>query len=530
MRKNLLALSIAAMVGGLSGVANAAVFDVTAPAGAGTTNVLAAPGLGVAATVLEPTVSGIGHILLVPYFTTQGANASLLNIVNTDQVNGKAVKLRYRGASNSDDIFDITIYLSPGDMWTANVSANGDISALSTTDTSCTIPSAAAIKAQGGKFSTARVLGNAAAETREGYIEILNMADVPPGTGVPTGNSALYNAVLHSNGVAPCTTAVMQAQGADLSHTVAANEPATRGYSWPTGGLFANWTIVNVADKASVSGEAVAIRAAVVANGASGAANIAWFPQNSNAVTYPTGHAAAAGAGTNASATLTTDPLLALTAAFASSVANTDFPDLSTPYIATPTVANAQAQALNLANAIETRFVANEFLTAGPAQFATDWVLSMPTRRYALAMNYGATGAARFLINANVNRHFTTANSTLNAAGTRICVTPGGDPVAYDAEEGTSANFVISPAAVLRFCGETSVVTFNSATSAVLGAQLAQQSVTPRDFNGNTILGGWAQLPTPGATAGRGLPIIGFAAAKAQGANLGGTWVHRTSR
>jgi len=45
-----------------------------------------------------------GDILLVPYFSAQGANATLLSIVNTDTVNGKAVKVRFRGAANSDDL------------------------------------------------------------------------------------------------------------------------------------------------------------------------------------------------------------------------------------------------------------------------------------------------------------------------------------------------------------------------------------------------------------------------------------------
>ncbi len=127
MRKNLLALSIAAMVGGLTaGAANAAVINDA----------------GVSATGLQPTVTGVGHILTVPYFTTQGTNKTLLNIVNTDTTNGKAVKLRYRGASNSDDVFDITVYLSPGDVWTADVAADADgFSRLVTNDTSCTLPS-----------------------------------------------------------------------------------------------------------------------------------------------------------------------------------------------------------------------------------------------------------------------------------------------------------------------------------------------------------------------------------------------------
>lgn len=510
MRKNLLALSIAAMVGGLSGAANAAVFDNTAVAGPVGSQLAIPAG---AATVLEPTVTGVGHILVVPYFTTQGTNATLLNIVNTDAVNGKAVKLRFRGASNSDDIFDISIFLSPGDVWTANVSASGELSALTTSDKSCTLPSAAAIVAAGGLFKTGRVLGAAAAETREGYVEILNMADIPPAAGAAT----LYTATKHVNGVAPCTAAVMDAQATDLSDTVAAQSPLARGYSWPTGGLTANWTIVNLADKASFSGEAVAVRANVAAGGASGPGNIVFFPQTADAPVFPAGNA-----GYAAVANLTADPLLT-SAGFATQVANYDFPDLSTPYTGTATVA-PNTQANNLAAALQTTQVVNEFLTGTVADFATDWVFSMPTRRYAVALNYAVTGAGRLLLNAGVAAHYTAANTSLNATGTQACVLPGGTLRAYDHEENTNSTFVISPDVALRFCGETSVLSFNSATgSQVLGAKIATSNINAG------YASGWMRIGTAGAT-GVGMPIVGYAAAKAKGVNLGGTWTHRTAR
>ncbi len=511
MRKNLLALSIAAMVGGLSGAANAAVFLNTAAAGG-----LAAPAAAAAADVLNPTVTGVGHILVVPYFTTQGTNATLLNLVNTDTTNGKAVKLRFRGASNSDDIFDISIFLSPGDMWTAQVSASGELSALVTNDNSCTLPSKADIVAAGGLFKTGRVLGAAAAQTREGYVEILNMADIPPAAAA----TSLYVATKHVNGVAPCTASVMNAQEADLVAGHATNDPAVRGYSWPTGGLTANWTIVNLADKASFSGEAVAIRAddtTVPATPVSAAGNLVFFPQTADAPSYAT---SAAG---NASG-FTADPLLQAGGVI---VANYDFPDLSTPYAGgATTAAGTAAQAGALAASLQTTSVINEFLTGTVADFATDWVFSMPTRRYAIALNYSLAGAARLISNGLVAAHYLTGaggNTSISADFSQACVIPGGTLRAYDREENTKTTFVISPDVALRFCGETSVLSFNSTTSQVLGAKLAQSTIQAGYAEG------WMRINTPGQT-GVGLPIVGYAAAKAKGMNLGGTWNHRTSR
>ena len=507
MRKNLLALSIAAMIGGVSGMANAAVFLSNAAVPGGTGLAAAA----VPATDLKPTVTGVGHILTIPYFSTQGGNATLLNITNTDTTNGKAVKLRFRGAANSDDIFDITIFLSPGDVWSAAVSASGDLSALNTNDTSCTLPSIADIKAQGGLFKTGRVNpANSNAETREGYVEILNTADIPAG-------SSLFTAIKHVNGKAPCTASVMDAQANDLVAGSATNAPQPRGYSWPTGGLYANWILVNTVDKASFSGEAVAVRAEATVGGAqvNAAGNLVSFPQTTDAPDYTTSTEAAP----NQVRGFTADPLLQ-SAAFAGQVANYDFPDLSTPYTSGLTInaLGTAAQATNLATALATKSVVNDYLVGGGASFTTDWVFSMPTRRYAVAVDYAAKGV---LFNDGVKTHFTSANTSLNATTLQACVTPGGALKGYSREEDTQSTFVISPDTALKLCGETSVLTFGS--EKVLKASIAARTV-PVNY-----AEGWLTVGTTGL--GNGLPVIGYAATKAAGAtNLGGTWTHRTSK
>lgn len=520
MKKNLLALSIAAMVGGIAGGANAQVTTDTTGASSQGRAAFSSAAFGNLAAATAPAAKlavntdGVGHILLVPYFTTQGDNASLLNIVNTDLVNGKAVKLRYRGAANSDDLFDITIYLSPGDVWTANVAVDADgVSRLVTDDKSCTLPSAADIKAAGGKFVTARVNKGLAAETREGYIEILNMADIPMNAAA----GSLYTAIKHVNGVAPCG-AVMAAQTETLT-AGGANDPVARGYSWPTGGLFANWTIVNVADKASFSGEAVAVQAQTAA-GANAAANLVFSPQTSAPIAKADAER------------LTADPLLAQAKIQAASY---DFPDLSTPYttgVPFGTTAAPADQATKLSDSLAVMSVSNEYLTNAAVSFATDWVFASPTRRYAVALDYAATGAAKIASNALVNRHFVpgTANTVpvgnvaLNPAQDRLCVKSGAQ-TAWDREENTkTAGFVISPNTVpdLSFCGEASVLSFNNTEYSVLGASLARQNIT------TSYTDGWFRVTTTGL--GNGLPVVGFAAAKTRGANMGGTWAHRYTK
>ena len=188
MKKNVLALSVAALVAGFAGGAHA----VTNSAGA-------------TATDLQFGNTGTGHMLVVPYFSTQDGNSTLLSIINTDETKGKAVKVRFRGAANSDDIYDFQVFLSPGDVWTANVSAGADgKSFLTTADASCTKPAKTTLNST--PFVTTRLNPAATAEvkannTREGYIEIFNMADiVKPAAGATN----LYTSIKHKNGVAPC--------------------------------------------------------------------------------------------------------------------------------------------------------------------------------------------------------------------------------------------------------------------------------------------------------------------------------------
>ena len=555
MRKNILAVSIAAMIGGL-GFAGAASAGVSIPA------VPAAD----AAAVLEVTPEGVGHILLVPYFSTQNGNVSLLNLVNTDTTNGKAVKLRYRGAANSDDIYDITVLLSPGDVWSAEVSQKDGVSYLTTPDNSCTLP--ASVNAP---FATNRVKGGDKAQTLEGYIEILNMADVPPklvnnaGVAIVTANP-LYTAIKHVKGVAPCETIPSQlsdlTSGVALDGTTATDTPLiaanpnawnVRGYAAPSGGLMANWSIVNISKAGSFTGDATAVVAKDAAGpaGVSALGNIVFSPQS----------AAAQPAATIAA--LTADPLLVVgsvwdkdgtwtpTATAPVKAALYDFPDLSTPYVGAITPID---QANMLAGAVATLSVTNEYLTNPSVSFATDWTFSMPTRRYNVALDYANS---RALFSAAVETdpanaattYFSPVNTSLNTDKTLLCVRPepsGTSTLSYrdQSEQTSSGSYVISPGdvAVLDFCGETNVLSFNSAASdSVLGSVIARKNIqTVKSGTTSAVYtDGWLKLGTPGlndaagATPGyQGLPILGHSYAKALGvaASLGGIWKHRTDR
>lgn len=605
MKKSIISASIAAMIGGLglAGVANAAVI---VPA----TNV---------ATQLQINEAGTGHILVVPYFTTQGTNATLLNITNTDTANGKAVKVRFRGASNSDDIFDFTLLLSPGDVWAAKVSQGADgVSRLETSDKTCTLP--ATVATQANSFPTNRLnpalsAADRAAQTREGYIEILTMADIPKAgfaaqaatvaAGTPTVNP-LWTAVKHVGGVAPCTAATLSLlatdpvasqrnaatillgnAGQEADGTVAdnVNRPTTAGgmgLTFPTGQLMANWTIIDTVKTATFSGAAVAIRANHPTVAANVNANLVLFPQSDALVGVTVNNF-------TADPLLRTDSWRIATGATALSQATTatitasmyDLPDLSTPYLAATT--DARAQASNLTTQLAARAVMNEYLTTTSIAATTDWVFSMPTRRYNVALNYGysnplggdgrvytsmlgttatANGSGNYVMT-NVGTFFSPANTAV--ADGKICVATNG-PTSYDREETTTTTgFVISPGTVnvVRFCGETSVLGINNGTGAATGSMSA--TVAMQNLNLTTGNEGWlsigtlglssatttvAAAPNPDTQAGaitsyaatspativaapdfataKGLPVLGAAFVKSS--SFGAVWPHRFTR
>lgn len=635
MKKRILSLSIAAMIGGvgLVGGASAAVFS---QGGTTLTNVGNAP----------------ANILLVPYFSTQGGNATLLNITNTDTVNGKAVKVRFRGAANSDDLYDFQVLLSPGDVWAASVSqdATTGISTLSTTDVTCTLPSSVNGLFQTGRvqqFSTAASIAN---QTREGYIEILNMADIPKfglfdqGTIVgstltaPTTNP-LYTAIKHVNGVAPCSSTTASAAainlltqdptaysatgtfstgaanagtisvGTGVSGTTSSTTAQGLGLVFPTGKLVADWTIINVANTTVLSGQATGISADV--------GNLVFFPQtgtaipttNSTAVTATnpivSGTASTLAVVTPVLDAVTADPIFRTTnlaynqgtvlanananngtaantangtiqnpasstaaslAAPAVAAAYYDQPDLSTPYVgvvtatgAANTLVSALNQSLSVTALLAKSSVTNSYLTNSALAAATDWVFSMPTRRYHTAYAYsyaGATGNGQIytdytnaatVANAGANgsayRFFSPSNTSVSSTnGLQICTKLATGVTAFGREEQVAAvsnpGFVVSPgtvaaSATLSLCGETSVLSFGKA-SALLSATVANTVYPAASL---PAVDGWATFSTNAGAANvvGTLPILGFAAQKAVNSavsagvsgNFGLSYTHR---
>lgn len=585
MKKNVLALSITAAVLGLAGQANAM---VAAPLTGASLN-----------STLALNEAGVGHSLFVPYFTAQDTNSTLINLVNTDTINGKAVKVRFRGAANSDDLFDFQVFLSPGDVWAASISKGADgYAKLTTNDASCTKPEKAVLNAtpfKATRLDTVNLVGDALpAGTREGYVEIFNMGDIPKGKSVggtaggvdhpqytAANNTAgpdavnatgavgtdsvndLYYAIKHVAKVAPCAgTAWTALDSADLADTTDAR---AKGLLPPSTGLMANWTIINVVGAAAWAGQATAIQS--VTGGTTPAlGNVVYWPQTGTTATTPNNFTADPLLRSDAQKTTDAAGATAKTGTFAITALFVDLPDMSTPYSAAAYVGGGAVttadpapldQAAQLTAAIATTSITNEFLSDPAISASTDWVFSMPTRRYSTAFHYGAVISAvagagfedgrRFseLLGNSADTaiaagYFTPANTIVNQAsatnlnGRQICVT-GITRTPWDREETTplnSTSVVISPAPVtptVGFCGEASVLSINNGGTTSPSAAL-KSTVTRNDAT-LPYIDGWMTIKTPGAST-TGLPVLGAAFAKAVGgtSTFGATWQHRYAR
>lgn len=587
MKKNVLALSIAAMIGGL-GFAGAASADVIVGTGAAvaTGSVNVQQGLLIdAVTPANSTMSGqalganlalseggVGNMLLVPYYSAQNGNMTVLHVVNTDTLNGKAVKVRFRGAANSDDVMDFQVFMSPGDVWTAAVTAGADgVAQIQSADNTCTVPALGNNTPQA--FATNRLDPNKsdaekANGTREGYVEIFNMADIPSdklytvGTTANT-NSALYTAIKHVNAVAPCSVAGSPAEatlfGVALTNYTAEADAANAGFNTPTGGLMGDWYIINVPETTTFSGASTAVVA-------DGRGNFVHFPQ------IDTGVAAAAIDAFTADPLLRTDALKTDGTAFGATPALAagyyDLPDMSTPYLAAD-IGNPKAQAVKLTSALAVTSVTNQYANDESITAKTDWVFSMPTRRYSVAANYAAISGTTPANDSNTSYRlfsdlivgvtpdaaatlqdewFFAANTPVSTDGKgNICVKADAQKF-WDREETTpgasTPGPVFSPrtpgvAAVVSLCGEASVLAFKDLGNSVLASSVARSTITS-----GTYTNGWGVVTTandigaPGAGVVEGLPLMGASFIKLSNPQVapglsgtyGITWPHRFTR
>lgn len=221
---------------------------------------------------------GMGQVLLYPYYSARGGNDTLISIVNTTE-RGKAVKIRFIEALNSREVLDFNIYMSPYDVWTAVVTAEGEGGKIITSDTTCTVPYFYDAEAGVGEQAfldfeyapaAARDGGPTGIErTASGYIEVIEMGTLlatPSTKPKATDPTYVAWAVKHAAGVPGDCAALVNAWTLNAPATATLGEgwidDATFGFDTQqgaSGGIYGAASIINVADGTMFSYNATAI-------------------------------------------------------------------------------------------------------------------------------------------------------------------------------------------------------------------------------------------------------------------------------
>ncbi len=245
MKLNSLTTAVIAGIAGVAGIANMA-----------------------GAVNLNP--DGLGQVLIYPYYTVRGGNGTLLSVVNTHQ-EGKAVKVRFLEGYDSREVLDFNLYLSPYDVWVAQVYDNGSGGAVATNDNSCTVPAfsltlAGNIKAQPfsnlgyaqGAYGAPQGTDNGPTgldRTREGYIEMIEMGVVTNATkGSLTSLTHVGKVPLACGKLIAAWSPGGYWAGAGGLDAIAAVDMTT-----PTGGLFGAGSVINVSEGTIAAYDADAI-------------------------------------------------------------------------------------------------------------------------------------------------------------------------------------------------------------------------------------------------------------------------------
>ncbi len=456
-------------------------------------------GIANMANAVNLNPDGLGQVLLYPYYTTNAGQQTLISVVNTTSV-GKAVKVRFLEGHNSREVLDFNLFMSPFDVWTANVFALSDAgvsgggAGIFTTDNSCTAPALTESTTPGGlSYVGFRDYAYTGANTdsgpttldrtQEGHFEMISMGDI-------TGATLLAD-ITHKNGVPPgCSKAEADFEASSFAAIVP-----------PTSGLFGAASVVNVA-------------------------NGTFYAYNADAIDGFTAKALG-------NPTDTLSPSLA----DASDVSGTT----ATSYVfnngALLTSTYPLAQSIDAVSSIfAATNVYNEWQAAADGSVGSDWVVTFPTKRFYVDPAILGTTGSGALVPAIAPFKELFGGLVCGASGCSYtdpdnsCVKISA--TVFDREEGsfTAQGCTFSPCPPGQpgsaICKETNVISFlaDGTQPDILGSSLR---LNLKPFGS----AGWANLAFSGAAPFRaatngnvfqGLPVTGFEAVNFVNGNLGG--------
>ncbi len=229
---------------------------------------LGALGVAGSANAVHVNPDGLGQVLIYPYYTarTTGGNAlnSLISVVNTT-TSTKIVKVRFLEGKSSREVLDFNLFLSPSDVWTGAVIPTADGARIATNDNSCVAPSDLFTRAANPltdatfknlQYTSApwSAAGVSLDRTREGYVEIIDMATITVAT------VAAY--AKHNAAGIPANCPALDAMDPGSGNAAAVTFPGTVPFiAAPTGGLAGRMSVINATTGGNFSFDATALDA-----------------------------------------------------------------------------------------------------------------------------------------------------------------------------------------------------------------------------------------------------------------------------
>lgn len=233
-------------------------------------------GLVPSAQALHIDPSGVGQVLVFPYYTVNANNQTHLSVVNQTG-RGKALKIRFHEGRNSRAVLEFNLYLSPYDVWTAMLFSlpgtpqSSQSANLLTDDNSCTVPAIKTSRflpqlADGRRyvpffnFDYTGPRDDAGQDTldrtREGHFEIIEMGEIE------NRERASLFAISHGPDGIPSDCSVVNTAWTPAAGAAAywVQDP-TIDLSSPAGGLYGSALIINPLDGTMMSMDADAIDA-----------------------------------------------------------------------------------------------------------------------------------------------------------------------------------------------------------------------------------------------------------------------------
>lgn len=457
---------------------------------------------------------GLGEALVYPFYSAANGNDTYVHLVNTTDVT-KAVKVRFIEAMNSQEVLDFNLYLSPDDAWAGVITANpnGEGAIIRTVDNSCTVPMlgtggaapfAGSVTDLGDglvqrdqpfvnyKFSNAPETDTSVARTLEGYIEVIEMGSLNPNSG--PGADAVHT-----------PAGVPQDCEQLVKNWTRNSEPDTglwltnpnNGFIDPlegdaAGGLYGFGVVINVPEGTAAGYDAIAID-----DFNDGLANLHFEPGDE-------------------------DPAL--------SAAQQQVAIFDESNVTQYTFADGKDAVSALFMSTE---IMNDYVIDPAINARTDWVVTMPTKRFYVDLGAPYTGYATPPFNSRWNPELAQACEYVSFNF-------------FDREEAnvvTSEGPIFSPAPVeatgrdLTLCREVSLISFGGSDSALNGSSRILHGIDPGYNEGwaslsfevaplNSLSQGHLQdgareLAANDGTVFNGLPVVGFAVFNYQNGTLG---------